>query len=347
MKKFKELNKATRNNTVTYIIVALMFVFCIVYTETGMASNLFQGILVPICVNVILAVSLNLTVGILGELSLGHAGFMCVGAFAGSLFSVMTAASMDAALLRFPLALLLGGVAAGIVGILVGIPVLRLRGDYLAIVTLAFGEIIKNIVNNLYVVTDAGGLHVALGVDAYNAMEIDAASSEVYINGAMGITGTPKDSTYIIGFVLIFITLIVVQNLVNSRTGRAIMAIRDNRIAAEATGINITKYKLIAHNLASLSAIKFDYNYSILILVFVVLGGIGSMRGSVIAAVILTALPELLRGLDSYRMLIYAIILIVMMLVNNNEQLSYYKNKLFGGLGAQLSGRGRKQKEVS
>ena len=101
---------------------------------------------------------------------------------------------------------------------------LRLRGDYLAIVTLAFGEIIKNIVNNLYVVTDAGGLHVALGVDAYNAMEIDAASSEVYINGAMGITGTPKDSTYIIGFVLIFITLIVVQNLVNSRTGRAIMA---------------------------------------------------------------------------------------------------------------------------
>lgn len=363
MRKFKELNKATRNNTVTYIIVALMFVFCIVYTETGMASNLFQGILVPICVNVILAVSLNLTVGILGELSLGHAGFMCVGAFAGSLFSVMTAASMDAALLRFPLALLLGGVAAGIVGILVGIPVLRLRGDYLAIVTLAFGEIIKNIVNNLYVVTDAGGLHVALGVDAYNAMEIDAASSEVYINGAMGITGTPKDSTYIIGFVLIFITLIVVQNLVNSRTGRAIMAIRDNRIAAEATGINITKYKLIAfalsaffagvagalysHNLASLSAIKFDYNYSILILVFVVLGGIGSMRGSVIAAVILTALPELLRGLDSYRMLIYAIILIVMMLVNNNEQLSYYKNKLFGGLSAQLSGRSRKQKEVS
>lgn len=332
---------------ITYAIVLFMFLFCFVYINMGHASNLFQGILVPICVNVILAISLNLTVGILGELSLGHAGFMCVGAFAGSIFSVMTSASIESAFIRFPLAILIGGIAAAIIGILVGIPVLRLRGDYLAIVTLAFGEIIKNIVNNLYMVTDSNGLHIAIGIDSYNAMEFDAASKNVVVNGAMGITGTPKDSNYFVGFILIVITLIVILNLVHSRTGRAIMSIRDNRIAAESVGINITKYKLIAftvsaffagvagvlysHNLSSLVATKFDYNYSILILVFVVLGGIGSMRGSIIAAVILTALPELLRGLSDYRMLIYAIILIVMMLVNNNENLKYYKEKLFSG----------------
>lgn len=353
MKSLNNLNKNTRRNMITYGIVAAMFVFCFVYTATGAASNLFQGILVPICVNVILAVSLNLTVGILGELSLGHAGFMCVGAFAGSIFSVMTSSSIESAFIRFPLAIIIGGIAAAIIGILVGIPVLRLRGDYLAIVTLAFGEIIKNIVNNLYIVKDSSGLHMLIGVDAYNNMEFDPLNKNVIVNGAMGITGTPKDSNYIVGFILIAITLVVILNLVNSRTGRAIMSIRDNRIAAESVGINITKYKLIAftisaffagvagvlysHNLSSLVATKFDYNYSILILVFVVLGGIGSMRGSIIAAVILTALPELLRGLSDYRMLMYAIILIVMMLVNNNENMSYYKEKLFGGLKGKFA----------
>lgn len=348
MKRLNGLNKYTKNNIITYAIVLVMFLFCFVYTGMGYASNLFQGILVPICVNVILAISLNLTVGILGELSLGHAGFMCVGAFAGSIFSVMSQLSIESSFVRFPLAIIIGGIAAAVVGILVGIPVLRLRGDYLAIVTLAFGEIIKNIVNNLYIVTDSAGLHMALGVDAYNSMEFDPLDKKVIVNGAMGITGTPKDSNYIIGFILIAVTLAVILNLVHSRTGRAIMSIRDNRIAAESIGINITKYKLTAftvsaffagvagvlysHNLSSLVATKFDYNYSILILVFVVLGGIGSMRGSIIAAVILTALPELLRGLSDYRMLIYAVILIIMMLVNNNENLKYYKEKLFGGL---------------
>lgn len=346
MKNLRNLNKATKNNMITYAIVAVMFVFCFAYTASGLASNLFRGILVPICVNIILAVSLNLTVGVLGELSLGHAGFMCVGAFVGSVFSLVTAESMESAALRFPIALILGGVAAAIIGVIVGIPVLRLRGDYLAIVTLAFGEIIKNIANNLYLIKDVNGLHMALGVEAYNSMELDALSQKVLINGAMGITGTPKDSNYIIGFVIIAVTLAVILNFMQSRTGRAVMAIRDNRIAAESVGINITKYKLIAftisaffagvagalysHNLASVVAIKFDYNYSILILVFVVLGGIGSMRGSIIAAMILTALPELLRELNDYRMLMYAIILIVMMLVNNNEKMAYYKQKLFG-----------------
>ena len=158
---------------------------------------------------------------------------------------------------------------------------------------------------------------------------------QVIIKGAQGITGTPKAATFTIGIILVLITLFIVLNLMNSRTGRAIMAIRDNRIAAESVGINITKYKLMAfsisaalagvagvlyaHNLSSLAATpkSFGYNMSIMILVYVVLGGIGNIRGSIIAAVILTLLPELLRGLNNYRMLIYAVVLIVMMLFNS------------------------------
>lgn len=346
MKKMNNLSSVSKKNYITYAIVAVIFLFCFIYVSSGMASNLFKGLLVPICVNVILAVSLNLTVGVLGELSLGHAGFMCIGAFTGSMFSLMMSETIQSVWVRFPLAIILGGSCAAIVGLVVGIPVLRIRGDYLAIVTLAFGEIIKNIMNNLYIARDINGLHMAIGVEAYNGIEFDAATKKVIVNGAMGITGAPNDSNYIIAFVLIFITLAVILNLMNSRTGRAVMAIRDNRIAAESVGINITKYKLIAfvisaffagvagvlygHNLSSLVATKFDYNYSILILVFVVLGGIGSIRGSVIAAIVLTALPELLRGLNDYRMLIYAVILIVMMLVNNNETLMQHVSKLTG-----------------
>lgn len=340
MKKNDTLSKTSRSNFVTYGITVAIFLFCFIYISTGMASNLFQGLMVPICSYVIMAISLNLTVGILGELSLGHAGFMAVGAFVGSIFSLTTEATLTSAWIRFPLAILAAGLAAALVGVLVGIPVLRLRGDYLAIVTLAFGEIIKNLLGNMYLVTDVNGLHFALSAEAFNAMELDEATKNILVNGAMGITGTPSDSNYIIGFALILITMIAVLNLINSRTGRAIMAIRDNRIAAESIGINITKYKLVAftisaffagiagalysHNLASVVATKFDYNLSILILVFVVLGGMGSMRGSMIAAIVLTALPEIFRELNDYRMLFYAIILILMMLAKNNETLAQY-----------------------
>ena len=359
MNRLKAINKTSKNNFITYGIVVAMFLFCFAYVTSGNATFLFKGLLVPICVNVILAVSLNLTVGILGELSLGHAGFMCVGAFAGSFFSMMTAESITSVWIRFPLAFIIGGMAAAVVGLLVGIPVLRLRGDYLAIVTLAFGEIIKNIMNNLYIAKDINGLHFAIGVGAYNEIPFDMATRKVLVNGAMGITGTPNNSNYFVGFALILITLIIILNLVNSRTGRAIMAIRDNRIAAESVGINITKYKLIAfvisaffagvagvlysHNLSSVVATKFDYNYSILVLVFVVLGGIGSLRGSVIAAVILTALPEFLRdigNLSDYRMLIYAILLITMMLVNNNENMHQMTQKWFGKLSFKKKSKG-------
>ncbi len=329
--KISTMNKNTRKNLITYAIVIAAFAVMQTLISTGSVSSLLEGLMVPICIYVILAVSLNLVVGILGELSLGHAGFMCVGAFASAFFSKCMRDVITVDIVRFLLALLIGIAAAAVFGILIGIPVLRLKGDYLAIVTLAFGEIIKNLVNVLYIGKDANGFHFSTKDVMALDMEPDGT---VIVNGPQGITGTPKDATFLIGFILILITLFIVLNLINSRDGRAIMSIRDNRIAAESIGINVTKYKLMAftvsaalagaagvlyaHNLSTLTANtnNFGYNQSIMILVFVVLGGIGNIRGSIIAAVILTLLPELLRGLSDYRMLIYAIVLIVMMLFN-------------------------------
>lgn len=327
----KKLSKVSKNNLITYAMVVIAYVIVEILLKTGHISSLLQGLLVPLCTYVILAVSLNLTVGILGELSLGHAGFMCVGAFGSALFSLSMKEAIANDALRFLIAILIAAVSAAVCGVIVGIPVLRLRGDYLAIVTLAFGEIIKNLVNAIYLGVDANGLHISMKDAMSLGMEADG---KVLIKGAQGITGTPHSSNFTIGVVLILISLVIINNLVHSRTGRAVMSIRDNRIAAESVGINITKYKLIAftisaslagiagalysHNLATLTALpkNFGYNMSIMILVFVVLGGIGNMRGSVIAAVILTLLPELLRGLSDYRMLIYAIVLIAMMIFN-------------------------------
>ena len=319
------------DNSLTYGLVIACWAVVQIMMATGHMTSLMKGLLVPLCMYVILAVSLNLTVGILGELSLGHAGFMCVGAFSGAFFTKLTAEAIPNLQVRFILALIIGALVAALFGILIGIPVLRLRGDYLAIVTLAFGEIIKNVINVLYVGADANGIHIAMKKADLNLQE----GGQVIIEGAKGITGTPKAATFAIGIILVLLTLFIVLNLMNSRSGRAIMAIRDNRIAAESVGINITKYKLMAfsisaslagvagvlyaHNLSSLAATpkSFGYNMSIMILVYVVLGGIGTIRGSIIAAVILTLLPELLRGLNNYRMLIYAVVLIVMMLFNS------------------------------
>lgn len=327
----KKMNKVTKYNLITYAMVIAAYIVIEILLLTGHVSSLLQGLLVPLCTYVILAVSLNLTVGILGELSLGHAGFMCVGAFCSALFSLCTKESIPNGGFRFLIAILIAAVTAAVCGIIVGIPVLRLKGDYLAIVTLAFGEIIKNLVNAIYLGVDSNGFHFSMKDTMSLNMEADG---KVLIKGAQGITGTPHSSNFTVGVILILITLVVVNNLVHSRTGRAVMSIRDNRIAAESVGINITKYKLIAftlsaslagvagalyaHNLATLTALpkNFGYNMSIMILVFVVLGGIGNMRGSVIAAVVLTLLPELLRGLSDYRMLIYAVVLIVMMIFN-------------------------------
>lgn len=189
------MNKTTKNNLVTYGIVLACYLIVQGMIAGDLLSNLMQGLLVPLCVYVILAVSLNLTVGILGELSLGHAGFMCVGAFTGATFTKLTMDTITNAGLRFFLAFLVGALCAGIFGLLIGIPVLRLKGDYLAIVTLAFGEIIKNIVNAIYLGVDSHGLHFSMKDVMSLGMDVDG---KTIINGAMGITGTPKQSLSLI-----------------------------------------------------------------------------------------------------------------------------------------------------
>ena len=346
MNVFKNMKKSTRSNLITYGIVVGFYIIVQILLGAGLLNNSMQGVLVPICTYVVLAVSLNLTVGILGELSLGHAGFMSVGAFSGAIFWVIAGSGMPS-ILGLIIAMVIGGVFAGVFGFLIGIPVLRLQGDYLAIVTLAFGEIIKNILNAIYIGWDSHGLHVSMN----NASELALdESGKIIVNGAIGITGIQKASTFTVGTILVLVTLVVILNLVNSRAGRAIMSIRDNRIAAEATGINITKYKLMAFitsavfagmagvlyalNFSTLAAKKFDYNTSILVLVFVVLGGIGNLRGSIIAATVLYVLPELLRDLQDYRMLIYAIVLILMMIFNQSPQVVAWRSQFMEKVGA-------------
>ena len=330
----KNLSKNTKSSLTTYGMVVAAYIICELFLQTGHMTSLLKGLLVPLCVYAILAVSLNLTVGILGELSLGHAGFMCVGAFTSAVFSKCVMNTITVPTVRFLLALLVGVVCAGICGVLIGIPVLRLRGDYLAIVTLAFGEIIKNLINILYVGVDDKGLHDA---KSEPNLKLDPGGKQI-IKGALGVSGTAtlykdiKDYFFLIGVILVLVVLFIIQNLVNSRSGRAITSTRDNRIAAESIGINVTKNKLLAftisaaiagvagvlyaHNLSMLKVSIFDYNMSITILVYVILGGMGNLRGSILATIVLYALPELLRGFSTYRMLIYAIVMITMMLFN-------------------------------
>ena len=320
MKKMKKINKQLRSNLITYGIVVAAYIIVTLCMQAGMISSLLQGLLVPLCVYVILAISLNLTVGILGELSLGHAGFMCAGAFSGALFSKITADMIHPAGLRFFLALLVGTAVAALFGFLIGIPVLRLKGDYLAIVTLAFGEIIKNVVNVVFLGRDSAGFHVSTKDSMSLGLE---PGGQVLIKGPQGITGTPNDSTFLIGIILILVTLFIVINLINSRTGRAIIDITKYKLLAFSVSAALagTAGVLYAHNLSTLIALpkNFGYNMSIMILVFVVLGGIGNIRGSIIAAVVLTLLPELLRSLNDYRMLIYAVVLIATMIFTSSQ----------------------------
>ena len=337
MKQARRLRKATVNSFINYAIVIVAFIILQILLGQDMISNSIQSMLVPVCCYIVMAVSLNLTVGILGELSLGHAGFMSLGAFSGIIVSTALKDVVAAEPLRLLLAMLVGAVMGGIGGVIVGLPVLRLRGDYLAIVTLAFGEIIKNVIMVLYVGIDGSGLHMATKEANLTLAEDGIA----IIKGPMGAVGVTKIASFTAGFLLILVTLFVVQNLVDSRAGRAILSLRDNRIAAESCGINVTKYKLMAFvvsavlagaagalyglNYSSTVASKFDFNTSILVLVYVVLGGLGSIRGSIIAAAILTMLPEMSfmrsSSLKDYRMLLYAVILILVMLASNNPVL--------------------------
>ena len=277
-------------------------------------------------VAMILAVSLNLVVGFLGELSLGHAGFMCVGAYLGAKSAVMLTAALGPGneLLVLVLSLLIGGVAAAICGVIIGLPALRLRGDYLAIVTLAFGEIVRSVFENL---------------------------PDELFGGSLGQQAVRFDRFYlfIIGFILVIITLAVIQNFIRSKHGRAVTSIRDSEIAARATGINVTKYKLTVFTVAAFFAgiagvlfsftqnkvqpTTFDYNYSIEILVMVVLGGMGSIYGSLISAVLITYLNEQLQivltgDLAVLRGLLYALVMILLVIYRNAPALKTFREKV-------------------
>ena len=298
-KKIKLSGKSLLIFRAAVIVVLFALLACVV--EFKLLNRMMLSLVVPIGINVILAVSLNITVGFLGELSLGHAGFMALGAYVSALFTLNVKGLPP--VLTFITALVLGGLVAAFFGIVIGIPVLRLRGDYLAIVTLGFGEIIRGVINVLPVT-----------------------------GRAMGLSRIPKYSTYVWVFVIAVITIFVSTNLLKSRHGRAICAIRDNYIAAEAMGVPVTRYKIMAfslaaffagiagalyaHNVTFIKPTDFDYNKSIDILVYVVLGGMGSIKGSVIAAIVLTLLPNLLRSADELRMLLYALALIVIMIFN-------------------------------
>ncbi len=342
MKKLKSLKTTTKVDFATYLGVIAAFAIVSLLKNGGFLNRSLTGMLVPICCYIVMAVSLNLTVGILGELSLGHAGFMSVGAFSGVIAAMSLQNAVPLGWARLVIALAAGAAFAALAGFIVGVPVLRLRGDYLAIVTLAFGEIIKELINCLLVGCDENGLHIAFNISG--TLTIDdlgmSPGGTAIIKGAQGATGTEKLASFGAGFILVMLTLVIVLNLVRSRAGRAVMAIRDNRIAAESIGVNITKYKMIAFipsaalagaagalyglNYSSLAASKFDFNTSILVLVYVVLGGLGNIWGSIIAAAVLYILPEALRQFSDYRMLVYAIVLILVMLATNNPTIKNF-----------------------
>ena len=317
--------KKISNGTVWFraAVIVLSYAAVTILLKGGLLNRQYTSLLVPIAVNIMLAVSLNLVTGFLGELTLGHAGFMSIGAYTGALISLnLGDTGVLPAPAAFALALVCGGLMAGVFGLIIGVPVLRLRGDYLAIVTLAFGEIIKSVINSLKIT-----------------------------NGARGLSKIPLYSNYTnytVVFILMVLTVLAVTNLMSSRDGRAIMAIRDNDIAAESIGIPISQGEGICDlrvflpewpedlrpQRGTFKAGNLDYNKSIEILVIVVLGGMGSIRGSIIAAVILTVLPELLRGTDNLRMLLYAIVLIAMMIFNNSKiKEGLMMNRTFRRLG--------------
>lgn len=318
-------NNMKRAYLINFAAAVAIFILLYVLQLTGVIGRYYQSILMTLLINIVLTVSLNLATGFLGQLTLGHAGFVSVGAYTAALISLRSGLPENVA---FPIALVSGGIVAAIFGIMIGIPALRLKGDYLAIITLGFGEIIRVFILNMK-----------------------------FTGGASGLNGIPTLTNFPYAYSIAVLTITVMFLLIRSRHGRAIISIREDEIAAESSGINTTYYKLLAFTIAAffagvagglqahmlfvIDANKFGFNYSVDIMVMVVLGGMGSITGSIIAATILTILPELLRGLAQYRMLIYAILLIVLMLFKPSGLLGRHElsQRVLGQFASRLRGK--------
>lgn len=323
MEYLKNIKKAFRlKYSIAYFIIIAITVATALMASSGGLKRSAMGLLARIAYSVIMAISLNLVVGFLGELSLGHAGFMCVGAYIGCFCANRLHSVIGSPLVVLIISMLIGAASAAFFGFIIGLPALRLKGDYLAIVTLAFGEIVRNVFKNL-----------------------------PWFGGAMGLSSVTysAEGLFTVGFVVILIVLFLSQNLIRSKHGRAVTAIRDNEIAAKAMGINVTYYKLLifvisaafagvagviyGHFTTPVMYSFFSYNYSIEVLVMVVLGGMASLNGSIIAAALITVVNFLLQDklsgdLAALRLLIYALILIAMVLFNNAPSFAAFKEKL-------------------
>ena len=312
--------------SINYLLVlAILGVGLIMYFTGGLKMS-YARLFTQIGFSIILAVSLNLVVGFLGELSLGHAGFMCIGAYIGGTAALALKSAIPNKLVVLILAMLIGGIVAAVFGFIIGLPSLRLKGDYLAIVTLAFGEIVRNIFKNQKIFGGAMGLQT----------------------GAVQYDSRNRPTLYIVTLVVALIMLVLIQNFIRSKHGRAVTAIRDNEIAAKAMGINVTFYKLFvfilaaffagiagviySHYTATVLYSFFSYNYSIEILVMVVLGGMGSITGSIIAAVLVPIINYLLQNyvpaeLAALRYLVYALVLIFIVVFSNAPALQSLRDK--------------------
>lgn len=285
------------------VLVALLFGL-VAFLSTCVLSNYQNYILLLVGINIILAISLNVATGYLGQLPLGHAGFMSAGAYTCALFTKYSPLPEG---ISFLIGLILGGLVAALFGILIGVPALRLAGDYIAIVTLGFGEIIRITLNNIDSV---------IGMDLFY--------------GANGLKNIPKYSDYTSVFLCVAFACFAIHTMMKSKHGRAVLAVRDNEIAAESCGVQTTYYKVMAFAFSAffagvagglyaccigiLNPSNFDFMKSIEILVMVVLGGMGSMIGSILSATVLTILPEALRSFSDYRMVVYSLVLILMMI---------------------------------
>lgn len=296
-----------KRHFINFTVVLMIFLFIFFLVEKNIISSYIQGILISTFISIIMATALNIATGFLGQIALGHAGFMAIGAYSSAIITIaMKNASILSGgpfenLIRFLIGTTFGGILAGFFGLLVGIPALRLKGDYLAIITLGFGEIIRVMIQNMEI-TRKGRSFV--GMDSLSNL-------------------------YVIFWIMV-ISVSILYAFVNSKYGRAIVAIREDEIAAGASGLNTTYYKVLAftlsaffagvagsiyaHYIGTLQPNLASFNRSIEFIVIVVLGGMGSLTGSVVAAIMLVALPEALRSFSEYRMLVYSVALIIIMI---------------------------------